>query len=242
MKKILHIIFLLLSIAAFGQKTDSTKKGIGLVLKTDVLMPTFNGIQNLTGGTSIDNLEADVNNAFSFSVEKLLGKRHSIQITFIEKWSSVSNTIYNDTAFLSPTSYYAIPKLTIVNKANELIIIPEYKYFVSKKKAHTGYYIGAYAFYYSQNFNRMFSDASQYIIKTGNIGAGFSNGVQFYLFKRITVDALLQLGIIMTHSIYEKEIVINPPPYPTYRDMCGCLLGPFVHFYPRLAINIGYKF
>lgn len=57
------------------------------------------------------------------------------------------------------------------------------------------------------------------------MGGGFSNGFQYYLFKRITLDLLVGLGV-------RKQIKI---------------IGPIVgnngvEFIGRFALNIGYKF
>ncbi|MHB8261632.1 MAG: DUF3575 domain-containing protein [Bacteroidia bacterium] len=212
MKKILPIILLLLSLTAFGQKTDSTKKGIGLIIKTAIFQPTFNGMDYYPITITF--------HAFAVTVEKFFKKQHSIQVTFIEGWRNI---------IFSPMDY---------SRSNTWALIPEYKFFVSKKKAQTGYYIGAYGYFNFLNNERV-DGAYQGIYKALNIGGGISNGLQFYLFKRITINVLLEIGVLRTKPAFYNDVEINPIP------VCGCVREPALPAFElnsRFAINIGYKF
>src|ERR1039458_37181 len=89
LKKILYIAFLFLSVVTFGQKADSTKKGIGLIIKTDVLQPFYGGYEGGYGSLQNNSKFGDdyyILHSYALAVEKLLKKRHSIQVTFIETW------------------------------------------------------------------------------------------------------------------------------------------------------------
>jgi len=181
---------------AFSQTTDSTKKQLGLVVKTDILSP----ILRLFGDKDLyfDNY------VFSFTVEKLLAKRHSVQLTFFESWEQQPNDW----------------------QLNQWSLIPEYKFFVSKKKAHTGYYIGAFGQFLNYNERDYSPEIGNY--KTISVGGGISNGVQFYVLKKITIDALLGFGIL-------KPIYV----YDTYGAQQEDYLSTYTF---RSAISIGYKF
>ena len=184
---------------------DSTKKGIGLVVKTDLFFPI---------AEALSKTNAFKANALAFTVEKLLGKRHSVQLTFLDMWSS-GNSSYKDSLFDS-------------GKLNNIQLTGEYKFFVSKKRKHAGYYIGAFAMYEQLNYTITQSSRPALIPKTSHgsyyaFGEGLINGVQFYLFKHLTLDCLVGIGrtnIEVANGWKQKE---------------GDWLG-------RIAINVGYKF
>ncbi len=222
MKKVTPILFLLLSFSAFAQKTDSTKKQLGLVVKGDILMPIYSLVNT------------DHYKIHSFTVEKLFSKRHSLQLTVL---SLTQNT----------KSVKEYNNITNTNQMNfsSLAIIPEYKFFVSKKKNHTGYYVGAFAQYlydigkiastqfipagysfpyYPNTPAVTYYDNTEIIYQ--RLAIGLMNGIQYYLFNHLVIDCLVGIGPVGT-------IVQKGSGTPnTYID-------PLV---PRAAINIGYKF
>lgn len=209
MKKLTFILFLL-SVYAFAQKTDSTKKQIGLVVKGDILLPIIN---------LIGNIQTERNGNYNyvyycpFTVEKLLKKRHSIQLSFFKNWTQ--NLYYAEWNY------------------NQWALIPEYKYFISKKKSYTGYYIGSFGEFFSEKVLQS-DDALSRGFKTISIGGGISNGVQFYVFKKITIDILLGVGILKPISNQVLYGSYGPSPFDkTFYQS---------YFTYRAAINIGYKF
>ena len=210
MKK-LTLILLLLSLSVFAQKPDGTKKQLGLVIKGDILMPIL----------LISNANVFIfnNNYCSFTLEKLLKKRRSIQLTFFEDWGQWGNP---------PIPYYIF---------NKWALLPEYKFFVSKKKAHTGYYVGVWGqFMNDKEINQRNNIIENY--KTVYLGGGISTGVQFYIFKRITIDALIGFGVLKPIYYYDTRWNVNGivQQLTFQKDYYTS------QFNPRLAINIGYKF
>jgi len=201
---------------AFAQTTDSTKKQLGLVVKTDILLPAITLAKSRTA-------------EFSLTVEKLIKKRHSIQLTFI-----YFNNYIRTRSYIIPPSGIEIDKTT----TNSIAIIPEYKFFVSKKKNHTGYYIGISAAYGLQLYRETY---------TANIPAGVSyyngvgpatlsnyrkdndqfyafgiiNGFQYYLYKCLVLDFVAGAGNAADFN-------------QSFRASS--------QFVWRLGLNIGYKF
>ena len=148
--------------------------------------------------------------SFACTAEKLFCKRHSIQLTINDYWSNTSSS-----------------------KISILSLIPEYKFFVTKKNPYTNYYIGAYV-----RYTNYYSNYLPDITKEGKIGGGISNGIQFYFAKVITLDVLVGVGIINKTPIYQS-------PKPSYNSHGGLSLGarePSTITDLRFAINIGYRF
>lgn len=83
---------------AFAQKPDSAKKQLGLVLKADILRPIYGLLF--------------AQNYASFTVEKLVKKRHSVQLTFFEYWGHQNDEW----------------------KFNQWALIPEYKFLYQTRK------------------------------------------------------------------------------------------------------------
>lgn len=184
---------------AFAQ-SDSTKKYLNLVVKTDLLLDAANG---LDGFNSL---------YYSITVEKMIGKQGSLQF-----------------------SCYGAHKLNSFGHNNFFVISPEYKYFVSKKRKFAGYYVGVGV--KSIHFVEVIGSwTPPQTLSGGNIntnieqkttiyGIGLINGVQFYLCKRLTLDALLGYGIISRFKLFSEY----PYQVNRYSDF-------------RAAINLGYRF
>lgn len=216
------IILLFLCLSCFmpyiKAQSDSTQKQIGLIVKTDILLPAITLANSHTA-------------EFSLTVEKLFSKRHSIQLSFM----SFGNT--------KPWSYTYVTNQTSVTEKiqyNSIAIIPEYKFFVSKKKNYTGYYIGASAAYIQYVEKGTWSDNipagvtyknttgpatlsghSKYI--DNGLAVGIINGVQYYVGKHLVLDFVAGGGI--------------------YWDVnSGTSFSESTQFIFRLALNVGYRF
>ena len=203
MKK-LTLILLLLSFSVFAQNPDSTKKQLGLVIKGDILLPIIGLF--------------DEGYYCSFTIEKFLKKRHSIQLTYFEFWLNTPDG----------------------SKSNYRQLIPEYKFFVSKKKLCNGYYIGAYGQFLSEKYNFQNNEGGGWVIeryKTILIGGGICTGVQFYLLKKLTIDVMFGLGIVKPINYYEAYFY-DGGAHPLIFDKTW--YAPYYN--GRAAINIGYKF
>lgn len=153
---------------------------------------------------------------WTVTFEKMIAKRQSVQLTYMDgrsdfKWSNGSDKF-------------------IQHKEWFFLLIPEYKFFISKRKLCSGYYLGASLMYVRDRFTSIYRYAAspgypavdQFSTAVSNgYGAGLFNGLQFYFFGRLTLD--LQAGAIFYDEYYEGE---------SYGG----------DFLPRLALNIGYRF
>jgi hypothetical protein len=173
-------------------------------------------------GTPFWYHEMEEQTAFSVTVEKLFGKRYSLQLTVLGYGDH-----YNDYTF--PINSYSI------GYDRGVQLIPECKFFVSRKKRYSGYYIGAFGFYnFEKDQQTFYPGTGQRIPPSGPVtsvtsltnkfGFGISNGVQFYLFKRIVIDFLA--GIAIEQSYYNDY-----GNHSSEIDEIG-----------RLMLNIGYRF
>jgi hypothetical protein len=155
---------------------------------------------------------ADNWNHFSYTIEQMFKNNHSIQVT----------------------TYGA--RFPWLLRGKWYVIAPEYKYYVSKKRKYTGYYVGGGFKYIGvtdySNGNwvppQTLNDPSipvTPIRKSNAIGVGFINGVQFYLAKRIAIDFILGIGV----NTNLKH----------YRNYAYALNGKSD---VRAAINIGFRF
>jgi|GEM_PF-6680602 hypothetical protein len=212
MKKVL-LFFLLITTICSAQdstKVNKTQKPINLVIKTDLLLPVVYYIVNGGNGKAI-----------SFTIEKLLVKRHSVQLYSL----FFTGTSKNVNSFQSITS---------TDQGYQLSA--HYKFFVSKKRPHSGYYVGAFGMYgtlhstqqytlYQKN-NPSFSHSDEYIDYF--MGCGLVNGVQFYICNQLVIDCILGFGVqeSLGTKVIQGDIGGN-------RDPSG---------YITAAINIGYKF
>jgi hypothetical protein len=218
-KKLLHLwlamMLLILHSFCFSQNADSTKK-INLVLKADILLPAINmGIYHKA--------------EFSFTAEKLFNKRHSFQLTFV----SFGNSKTTETRLLQGLVSNEHQLIT-----NSIAVIPEYKFFVSKKKNYTGYYIGVSAAYILQSYKSIVSDNIPAGVSFNNtmgpatlsyhyqdnfqgLAIGIINGFQYYVFKHLVLDFIAGGGIAWVV------------------DSQGFNSSQFIW---RLALNVGYRF
>lgn len=149
--------------------------------------------------------------AGSLTLELGIKRRHSIQLTGLIT-SIVSNEFQHKT----------------------IQIIPAYKYFLSKKKAYTGFYSGLYLKglqYTSITDHRHFSESYYLEYKQNTLGGGLIFGYQNYIMKRLVVDILLGFGArqVINTTIIKSENIYLDGIKSTYSDGI-------------LAVNVGYKF
>ncbi|MGZ3902328.1 MAG: DUF3575 domain-containing protein [Bacteroidia bacterium] len=123
------------------------------------------------------------------------------------------------------------------------MIALDYKYFVSRKKNYNGYYFGGSVTQTSQYSKGGFvapqslQDSTYYgVYKNTSVGFGFINGVQFYLFKTLTIDILAGL----VYRIVIKEVDYNPQYMWQFQKNSPTGIGPDVDL--RLGVNLGFRF
>ena len=222
-KPVFLLALIYLQVSCFAGNLECIKDSsnhLNLVVKGDLLFPV---ISFATPNTAI----------FSFTAEKLFCKRHSLQLSYFS--SSLKSA-----AFI-PVAYS--PKEDIHQENNyTLMIIPEYKFFVSKKKSYSGYYIGssvAYINYTDKVLNSSFIPSGwtinnikgpktisyQYQDLQQSLAGGIINGVQYYLFNHLVIDFLLGGGVSETIKYKGADPGVNSP-----------------QLYWRLAFNVGYRF
>ncbi len=204
---LLFLIYFFISSEIAEAQADIRKdslKGINLIIKADVLLPVVAAATNL--------------HLFSVSAEKLFCKHHSIQLSFLDTWTRNA-------------SQPAARRIT--DNFNTWQIAPEYKYYMFKKKKYTGYYIGAFVMYTQYHDKNTLYFLSQTLPKVYeeieySLSCGFINGYQLYLFKHITIDFLLGLGVKspVKYKVVEGNIE---------NDYKSSLIF-------RAAVNIGVRF
>lgn len=188
---------------------DSTRK-INVVIKGDILTP-------LAGLISQEK-------SYSGTLEKLLFRRHSIQFTYLSRQRNFSPT---------PDSYHHVSDIF-----NLYQLIPEYKFYVSKRKQYSGYYVGGTLAYSNYNdINTYYLSTSPIVTSVNQVsgqslGFGLMNGIQFYMFKYLTFDFLAGVGLNKT---LQRQLVQNNT-IETYETF----YNPKFNY--RFAVNIGVKF
>ena len=125
-------------------------------------------------------------------------------------------------------------QVLFANKRNSYSIIPEYKFFVFRKRKYAGYYIGVYGKYIHEYgkttkvFLNSNSNINIYEYTDSSIGGGIINGFQLYFFKHLAVDFLFGVGV--------NEVI-------KFKQLQGFTEENYSpQFDYRLALNIGYKF
>lgn len=188
-------------------KPDSLK--LNLVVKTDIVVPLVTAIQSAAN--------ANVYAFYSLTIEKFIKKKHTVQLTFMQNWST--NFFSNNNG----TNY----------RFNAWSFAPQYKFFFFKRKPQTGLYMGAYARYLYDNEVNYTNRPQDYLytttssFKQNSIGAGITAGVQFYLLKRrLVMDIMLGLGFLK----------------PISHTQFFATDGQAAIKAQLQAINIGYKF
>lgn len=127
-------------------------------------------------------------------------------------------------------------------KSQEWGIIPEYKYFISRKRNFKGFYTGLYFKYGDKTSKEMYqsgSNGDKFITKKyQNYGGGLTFGFQTYIRKHLTIDFLIGIG--MNHSVRQIKVpsdyYIGGATYTVDNNY------PINHADGRAFINLGYKF
>jgi len=217
-----HIFLLIFAVflfaKLFSQNDTLQKSNSAFVLKTDILLPVM-GLFNIG-----DFLEPNKLN-FSITSEINFKKRNSLQLTVLNVWPKVKHVGYWPSAN------------TEIFTVNVLEIIPEYKFYLSRKKMQKGFYIGAYAKYIRSHTIREehgpypYSPMMHLEYIEHETAFGGLAGYQFYIKKKLVIDFLLGLGRaqLFKVDIIKKEYTQFSDDYSGYLDA-------------QFAINIGYKF
>jgi hypothetical protein len=151
--------------------------------------------------------------AASFTGEICFNHRHSIQFTGLNKAYS-----------------------TISRKDFTVEIIPEYKFFIEKRKSYSGFYAGAYLkttnYSYENELNIDVPQNYTYLeYNMTRMGGGVICGYQIYIKKHLVIDLLAGYGALYSTDInIIKMVNIKMDNQPkTINDF-------------RLSLNLGYKF
>jgi hypothetical protein len=193
MKTLLALLLclgMLLGKEVYSQQ-DSVKGKVEFDIKVDVLCPT---VFYITDKNIQENYRYD--NLESVTFEACFNRRQSLQLTGLFETSGGQGY------------------------AQTLHIIPEYKYFLSKKNYYTGFYLGIYLTYIRQKDVDEW-DPPNYVYTSyyNGYGAGGICGYQRCFFNHLILDFIIDLG--------ESEM---------YYDSKNLMLDG------RIALDIGYKF
>ena len=203
-KKWLVFVLMVVVVMNCCAQDSLQKKKLGLIVKTEIVSPLLS-ITGKLGG-------------YSLTVEKMLGKRHSVQITgnylFINSRDKQSH---------------------LLRQQKRMQLIPEYKFFVIKNYRHSCPYIGLFLKYSQQeNMENNWSSSeglqkiSDYYLYSYSFG--LLNGDEIWIKNKWTIDFLYGHGA----SNVSKYKIIKYGAYALYE------LGWTAD--NRFAINIGYKF
>ena len=215
---IFSFIYLFLNYFSFANKLETkgdSTRNTNLIIKTDILLPIITASKYHTA-------------EFSFTVERPFNKRHSFQLTIASFGNNKGNY----------TSQSIVVKTVDQYTNHSMAIIPEYKFFVSKKRNYTGYYLGASIAYilnaqknaWSEyipagvSYNNTLGPATLYSHNQENangLAVGIINGFQYDVSEHLVLDFIAGGGIGWD------------------MDTQGFNSSQFVW---RLALNVGYKF
>ena len=119
--------------------------------------------------------------------------------------------------------FFKAPYLTkSVNTA--FVIIPEYKFFVSKRVMHKGYFVGISSSFIARS-KRLIELNNDFYANQKLLTIGFINGYK-YIFRDLAVEFIFGLG-------YASKINSNP---------AATLYIPIKQPNLRIGLNIGYRF
>ncbi len=113
------------------------------------------------------------------------------------------------------------------NFDNRYILAPQLKYYFCRTGKHRGLFVGAYTEYELLEYG-WYNANQSYTYYTNCVGGGIMMGVQYYVFKRMSVEALFGTG-------FERLFNSYPPFYVTLSN--SIYADPYL-----LDINIGYTF
>ncbi len=183
------IIYIFLSNLSFGQDSSQTKLR-NTIVKMDLVFPA------LWIATPV------FSNMVSIAVENSTFKNQSIQLR--SAYSTITQEQI-DQYSLYGTNFST--KTTVILKT--LQIIPEYRFYVTKKNLYLGPYL---KHSYNQTETTIIPNDTIVQVLDGfsklvwnTLGIGGLAGYQFFIKNRISVDFLLALGI--RKIIYQKNII-----------------------------------
>jgi hypothetical protein len=214
MKKIIPILIVFSSIYSnysFSQQ-DSSKK-INFIIKADILIPAFGLLSDYTMP--------------SLTFETCFHNRHSVQLTGIYNYQLFEN---HQSSFNSNSS----------RKVKSFQMIPEYKFYLFKKKKYTGIFAGGFITYLSERVkSESTSDWPPYHTyldyKKTYALFGPIIGYQNYFMKHFTLEILVGAGYYKRLSLNVYEAIHDSfTPTEDFIDTHNCII--------RTSIKIGYKF
>ena len=215
MKK--HLFIVLCCFCFFGKmegQDSISRKPIGLIVKADILLPVLALTSKYTEKQA------------SLTIEKTIGKRQSIQLT----------GIYLYYKYEEPNVYFSSASF----ESKRTLIIPEYKFFILKRKVCSGPYVGSYfTLMYEAAKGNVWHDGVFYPTNTDyyyyySFSLGAITGFQYCIKNRFVFDFLIGFG-------GEREL----KNLTTKSNSTSINNGDFIPSWNldgRFAINIGYKF
>jgi hypothetical protein len=240
-KFILALFFISLqsSLALPGDSLKVGRPKLGIVIKADLLSLGLTAIENqyklkhYPGNRSQEYI-------YSLTGEKLFFQHQSVQLCWLA---------YN--------YQYAQTNGIIPRKRNWIVVAPEYKYFVTQRRDHSGLYVGAnlkYIRLYNQDtYVSYLNNSSGYDVYwrlSHSAGLGFITGCQFSAKRGFTFDLLGNIGFFteLRYTYYDGTQTNSFFGSGFYRSWDHVYdLGIYRRNDPfcidfRVAINLGYKF
>ncbi len=209
--KVCTTLFLFLSALTCFAQNDSAKKQLGIIPKVDLFLPIGAYAANQA--------------AFSFSLEKFIGRYISIQAAY--------NYFYSKTPF--PADYANVDDQYMSQ------IIPELRFYFNEHKNHKGFYAGIYPelilkHHVQEDISSLTTNYPyQLIYNQWMFGGGMDVGFQTFIVKRIALDFLFGYGMDEVKGV---KVISQENAYLRYNSLGLNTIGN----YPRIAVNVGYKF
>jgi len=152
--------------AKANQNTDTTKSS-KWIIKVDPFVTVLTYA-----------LGPDADRVFSFAVERFISPHFSLQLT---TWLQFYDF-----------SFYNGPYLIYIGE-NAYFFAPQLKYYFSNSKKHKGLYAGIYGRFGSEVYSN-YSIIQPEVYANYNFGGGVLAGVQYYIFKRLSIEAFFGIG------------------------------------------------
>ena len=174
MKKTILLIIIVFLVKQISAQENIKTKVHKNIIKTDIILPSHYGLSK--------------NNCnYSLTAERLLGKRFSIQFSYLH-----SN--HNDDSYGYQRKYFEL--------------ISDFKYFALSKSEHKGLYIGAFIRFLDcdERFYDIHDNNNRIEFGTEHYNLGGLIGYQLYLHNKIVLDLLTGIG---GRDKYAPRILIN---------------------------------
>jgi hypothetical protein len=209
---ILIVLFAITAKSSFSQN-DSLRK-IRFVLKTDILEPTIGLFSNYF--------------KFSLTFETCFHNRHSVQLsgTYFSQLLTEEIPLLNHKSSIDASSFQ---------------VIPEYKFYIFKKKKYTGLFVGAFFSYLMEHEIHestnvgWYPDHNYINLKKNYLIIGPVIGYQNYIIRHIAFEISIGAGYLkmLNYKVLEAINDTYSPIFEHYSTLY-CMLRP--------SIKIGYKF